>query len=143
MELSAVIIFVNKERTHVFMGHATETPRWDIPKGHVEEGETPLQGALRECKEESGFIVQDSENLIDLGRQKYSSNKDIHVFLYLGSQLPVPALCHCDSWFMKGTRKVYEMDRFEWVPIEDIPNRCGKSMTYTLQTNLSKFIGGL
>lgn len=28
---------------------------WDSPKGHVETGETPLQGALREVTEETGI----------------------------------------------------------------------------------------
>jgi len=29
--------------------------RWDLPKGHVEDGETELQTALRETHEETGF----------------------------------------------------------------------------------------
>lgn len=31
--------------------------RWDLPKGKVEEGETVLQGALREVREETGLTV--------------------------------------------------------------------------------------
>lgn len=44
MELSAGIIFVKDGA--VLMGHATETPHWDIPKGHVEKGETHIDAAL-------------------------------------------------------------------------------------------------
>jgi bis(5'-nucleosidyl)-tetraphosphatase len=29
--------------------------RWDLPKGHVDEGETELECALREMEEETGF----------------------------------------------------------------------------------------
>lgn len=55
MELSAGIIFIKDGA--VLMGHATETPHWDIPKGHVEKGETHIDAAIRECFEETGFEV--------------------------------------------------------------------------------------
>jgi 8-oxo-dGTP pyrophosphatase MutT (NUDIX family) len=31
-----------------------EGRRWQLPKGHIEEGETPEQAAVREVKEETG-----------------------------------------------------------------------------------------
>jgi len=35
--------------------------RWDLPKGHVDEGETELQCAIRELYEETGISVDDIE----------------------------------------------------------------------------------
>ena len=35
--------------------------RWDLPKGHVDEGETELQCALRELREETGIAAEDIE----------------------------------------------------------------------------------
>ncbi len=35
--------------------------RWDLPKGHVDEGETELQCALRELEEETGITAADIE----------------------------------------------------------------------------------
>jgi 8-oxo-dGTP diphosphatase len=32
-------------------------PRWDLPGGGVDEGETPAQAAQRECGEEVGLVV--------------------------------------------------------------------------------------
>lgn len=30
--------------------------RWDLPKGHVDPGETDMEAALRELEEETGFV---------------------------------------------------------------------------------------
>lgn len=35
--------------------------RWDLPKGHVDPGETNLECALRELEEETGITVDDIE----------------------------------------------------------------------------------
>lgn len=35
--------------------------RWDLPKGHVDEGETEMQCALRELDEETGITAGDIE----------------------------------------------------------------------------------
>ncbi len=35
--------------------------RWDLPKGHVDEGETEMQAALRELQEETGIAHTDVE----------------------------------------------------------------------------------
>jgi bis(5'-nucleosidyl)-tetraphosphatase len=37
--------------------------RWDLPKGHVDPGETDMEAALRELEEETGFA--EDELLID------------------------------------------------------------------------------
>jgi 8-oxo-dGTP pyrophosphatase MutT (NUDIX family) len=38
------------------MKHAS---RWDLPKGHMDPGETPLQTAVRELEEETGIPEQE------------------------------------------------------------------------------------
>lgn len=87
-EVSAGILFFTEDQ-ELFMGRVTGSSlrsgmpsRWDIPKGHVEQGESPLQAAVRECTEETGFIDYNPALLVDLGLQKYASNKDLHVFMY-------------------------------------------------------------
>lgn len=48
-----VICFREKPRRQfLLMKHPT---RWDLPKGHVEEGETEIETAVREMHEETGF----------------------------------------------------------------------------------------
>lgn len=60
MEKSAGLIIFRKEGSsikylllHYSAGH------WDFPKGHVEQGETDMDAALRELKEETG--ISDAE----------------------------------------------------------------------------------
>ena len=47
---------------------------WGFPKGHLEEGETPIQAAIREVQEETGFIVVIGESLKPISETKYTSS---------------------------------------------------------------------
>jgi 8-oxo-dGTP pyrophosphatase MutT (NUDIX family) len=47
-------------REFLLMRHAD---RWDLPKGHVDAGETEMQCALRELREETGILATDIEVL--------------------------------------------------------------------------------
>jgi predicted NUDIX family NTP pyrophosphohydrolase len=51
---------------------------WSIPKGLLEESETPLDGAKREFKEETGFEVDG--DFIDLGECTQPSRKIVHAW---------------------------------------------------------------
>jgi len=52
-ERSAGIVLVDtaKQRRYLLLDYGQY---WDFPKGHVEKGETDLQAALRELREETG-----------------------------------------------------------------------------------------
>jgi len=49
-------------REFLLMRHAD---RWDLPKGHVDPGETEIQCALRELQEETGITAEDIEIIDD------------------------------------------------------------------------------
>ncbi len=59
---------------------------WTLPKGKIEEGETPEEGALREIKEEIGVTIRLGEKI---GENEYIANKPEvgklvkHVLYYL------------------------------------------------------------
>jgi len=53
-----LILRGNPPREFLLMRHAD---RWDLPKGHVDAGETEMQCALRELHEETGITANDIE----------------------------------------------------------------------------------
>lgn len=53
-----LIVRGNPIESFLLMKHSR---RWDLPKGHVDEGETELQCALRELREETGIVAEDIE----------------------------------------------------------------------------------
>lgn len=140
-ELSAGILFFTEENK-LFMGRVTGSSggpgfphRWDIPKGHVEEGETPLDAAIRECTEETGFTDYDSEFLVDLGRHDYASNKDIHLFVY---PFPVTAEqfkdCVCTSFHTSESGDTFEeIDAFALISPKQWNYVMGQSLFNVMQ----------
>ena len=44
---------------------------WGFPKGHLEEGEKPLDAAIREVYEETGFLVSVAEDAKPISEIKY------------------------------------------------------------------------
>ena len=56
---------------------------WDIPGGHVEEGESPLEALQRELEEETGWRLR--RIVADLGEHTWTGNDGLrrHEFDYL------------------------------------------------------------
>ena len=79
---------------------------WSIPKGLLDEGETPEAAARRETEEEAGIVV--SGELTSLGTIKYrKSGKLIHCF---AGPAPPAAQPRCASW---------EIDAAEFLPLAE------------------------
>ncbi len=55
---------------HINSGH------WSFPKGHVEEGETEIETAIREIKEETGIDVIIDQSFREI--VTYSPRRDTH-----------------------------------------------------------------
>jgi 8-oxo-dGTP pyrophosphatase MutT (NUDIX family) len=69
---AAGAVVIHNERVLVLKRPSREEVR--LPKGHIDAGETPLQAALRETYEESGY--RRLEPLADLGEQTVSFDLD-------------------------------------------------------------------
>lgn len=129
--LSCGIVVVNDDR-ELLLCHVTGHDHWDLPKGRPEAGETPLQTALRETREECG-LAPDAAALVDLGRLPYRARKDLHLF---GARLPRfdPATLRCSSHFAdaaSGLRRP-EMDGFGWFAFAQVREHCTRRMAAVL-----------
>lgn len=73
---------------------------WSIPGGYVDNGESPLQAALRELKEESGLAVGGASQIGDLVVSTPEGGS-FSVFVYQGSlpsRTPVMQKAEVDRW---------------------------------------------
>jgi 8-oxo-dGTP pyrophosphatase MutT (NUDIX family) len=116
----------------VLLGHATRSPRWDIPKGEAEEGEDFAAAAARELLEETGLVVA-PEALAPLGVHAYRRGKDLALFAWAPAILPDPKglVCHSTFALPNGTL-LPEFDRFGLFAWDDALGRVGKSMMRVL-----------
>jgi len=125
------------------LAHATRTPRWDLPKGKIEAGETPLEAALRETLEEIGLDMSGyTEQLQDMGQHPYLPKKDLHLFrLDLPEALDL-SNCSCSTYIKRGEENEHypETDAYAWVPPNQVVERVGKSlMAYFVARDLLAF----
>ncbi len=66
------------ERNHDTNNEHYSKPHWTFPKGHVDHGETDLEAAIRETKEEAGLKENDFKLIIDFKiKSSYISRKGI------------------------------------------------------------------
>lgn len=59
------VIVMYRSKRKIFVGHHIKSDHWMGAGGHMEEGESPLQTVIRECKEEIGLKVTEA-TLFDL-----------------------------------------------------------------------------
>jgi mutator protein MutT len=87
---------------------------WSLPKGHIEEGETPEQAALREVQEETGIesAIEKSLGVIDFwfmaGGKRI--HKTVHHYLFRESGGLLAA-------------QESEVDEVAWFPLAEIVER--------------------
>ncbi|MDB5393773.1 MAG: hypothetical protein JWM91_1279 [Rhodospirillales bacterium] len=117
----------------VLLGHATRSPRWDIPKGLIEPGETRAAAAIRELCEETGLVAPPGE-LTDLGVYDYLRGKNLALMAWKPAEMPDPAVLVCISTFTVSGVVLPEFDRFGIFPWDDAFRRVGKNLARVLQS---------
>jgi len=115
MEESAGCIIIKRFNgiPHILLAHATgnwRTKLMGFPKGHVDEGESLEEAAIRETKEEVG-IVPDIINY--LGSVRTKKGKKVHAYLAL-----------VESGKLNGKKAVdlhkEEIDYAKFFPLKDV-----------------------
>jgi 8-oxo-dGTP pyrophosphatase MutT (NUDIX family) len=129
--LSCGIVVLTPQR-ELLLCHVTGRGHWDLPKGGIDAGESPLEAALRETREETGLLFDGAE-LLDVGRHVYSERKHVHLFAARAERFDTARLT-CESHFShawSGTR-LPEMDGYGWFDIARAPALCAPKMTRLL-----------
>lgn len=103
------------EPTHVVMQHralwSAEGGTWGIPGGASADGETPIEGALREAYEEANITPEDID-VVGAYREDHGPWGYTTVFAFEKPGHTVDPQANDD-----------ESMEIEWVPIDDVPNR--------------------
>ena len=125
-------VLVSDGAGRLLLGQATGSPRWDIPKGIAERGESWADAAARELLEETGLRAEPSA-LSPLGLHRYLPAKDLALFGWHPSPAPDPAALRCKSMVrLRDGRLVPELTRFVLLPWTEALQRVGKNMARVL-----------
>lgn len=131
--ISCGTLVVNPRR-ELLLGHVTHTPKWDIPKGIRDPGETELEAAMRELVEEAGLVF-DAGAFRELGPFAYRRDKSLHLFLVEvdDEACSLEQLC-CTSTFPHHVTGVAtpEMDGYRWAARADLRALCWPRMAEVL-----------
>ena len=86
---------------------------WSLPKGHIEEGETPQEAAIREVAEETGITSEISRELGVIDFWFMAGGKRIHKTVHHFLFKEVSGVL---------TPQESEVDEARWFPLEEIVN---------------------
>jgi len=117
-------------RRELLLCHVTNTPRWDIPKGMRDLGETELEAAMRELREETGLVF-DAGRFRELGPFAYRRDKRLHLFLVeSGPELDSLAHLRCSTTFPHHVTGAAtpEMDGYRWAARTEAGSLCWPRM---------------
>lgn len=109
---------------------------WSIPKGKSEKDETPIQAAIRECYEESGFDLKPyKKSMKEMGSKTYKTKKKrLHGFyLQLNEHINIKCF-YCDCKILN--REYPEIISFEWCPIQKSLSRIHEAQSKLLKEYL-------
>jgi putative (di)nucleoside polyphosphate hydrolase len=133
--VSCGTLIVNREG-QLLLCHVTHTAKWDIPKGIQDPGETALEAAVRELREEAGLAFE-PERFVELGNFDYRRDKRLHLFrIDVADDLPSLDPLVCTSFFPHHAtgKPTPEVDGFCWATREQMRKLCWPRMAQVLDS---------
>lgn len=117
MKYTCGIIFYRDGQ--ILIGHTTGQDHWDLPKGKTEGDESFEEAAVRECYEETGYEVDESD-LLFIGDVSYRKGKRLVLFFHTAKYKPDPKDLQCNSTYTnKYGYERPELDKFMYIDVED------------------------
>jgi 8-oxo-dGTP pyrophosphatase MutT (NUDIX family) len=125
---------VINNRREILLCHVTGTHHWDIPKGMQDPGESTIEAAIRELREETGLVL-DQALFQEIGSFDYQRHKRLHLYTVRAPQ-SLDKLDHlvCTSHFIhhQTGKPTPEMDGFRWASCHEIRALCAPRMAERL-----------
>lgn len=125
---------VINQRGELLLCHVTGTAHWDIPKGLQDPGESTIEAARRELREETGLEFGE-ELFEEIGSFDYRPDKRLHLYKIRAPD-DFDSLGHlkCTSHFPHHVtgKSTPEVDGFCWASRDDIETLCWPRMAKRL-----------
>ena len=120
MKTSATLLLTNFDVVLFCHPYGADNYTWSLPKGIIDENETPLEACIREVKEETSLDIS-KYVLKDIGFIEYLKNKNLHLFILKVNILPEINTLKCFSNFIGKDGKEYpEVDNFMYVAFSNL-----------------------
>ena len=126
-------LILNTNMDKCLMVFQKKSMLWGIPKGHKEDNEDSYVCMIREVKEEVGLNLNNIKFEI-LESTSVNSESFIYIIKLLLDSLPV-----CSPPFENGDDN-YEIEKIEWVTLNDAYLRNNNSVTKNALNKLKKYL---
>jgi 8-oxo-dGTP pyrophosphatase MutT (NUDIX family) len=110
MTLGVRIIAAN-EVGHVCLVRHTYTPGWHLPGGGVERGETCLEAAIKEAREEAGLVIGAGDIALVSVHANFENFPGDHVLVYV-----------TQAWTQIATNSADEIAEYGFYDPADLPH---------------------
>ena len=124
-KVKAAGLFLVNTENKILIGHPTnhDPNFWSIPKGKIDEGETPLEAAIRETYEESNVkLFKDLHDFVYIGKYVYRhKKKDIMLYAHFEQSKGYwdNISIQCNSNVPEERGGFPEMDGYRWVTTDE------------------------
>lgn len=119
MKITCGIFLIDKNKNILICRVTNSKNHWSIPKGLCDKNEKLLDAALRELKEETSILLS-NQNISFVGSFKYSKSNKILTAFCCNIDYSIDAnQLRCESMVNENGRIFPEVDKYEWVSIEE------------------------
>lgn len=123
--------------------HATNNRYWSLPKGIKDKGESDIEAAIREIKEETGIIIDNPNKLYKYYDGVYNEFKDLAIFIYNSEETNknIKELTCTSMYFdIKDKKELPEVDRYMFIDIEGAKRFMNSSQYKIVKSTLLRYL---